>query len=151
VDNKNARVSTAQDREKSLSQASIKPATAGLLLMYLKKFGLQQYHKKLCAEEMSNRPEILLGLRADEVEALFDRIKVFPGHRVKFRSMLDVMREEASRGILRGRSNTALTAAEFRSISPPTIPNRLSIDNMHQRRASIETPSDIDLDEFVFP
>jgi transposase-like protein len=81
-------------------------------------------------------------MKPREVDELYDRIKIFPGHRVKFQSMLDLMKEELLTILLRGRSNTAI--ADVRSISPPST--KSISKRTRQRNRSIEA-----MDEFVFP
>lgn len=82
------------------------------LLTLLKKYNLQSYYKVLADKGFDQNLKNLVYLSDQETEQLLDSIKFFPGHRVKFESILALLRKLQVKDTPKARSSSTRSSSK---------------------------------------
>lgn len=82
------------------------------LLTLLKKYNMQSYYKVLADKGFDQNLKNLVYLSDQETEQLLDSIKFFPGHRIKFESILSLLKKLQVKDTPKARSSSTRSSSK---------------------------------------
>lgn len=125
------------------------------LLLLLKKYSLQAYHKPLAEKGFDQNLRLLVSMSDQELEELLDSIKFFPGHRSKFVGVLNLLKKLSVKDTPRRRSSSTRSHSKEKQKRPGSCKTKVSSDRSNLRKmlefqeSDYKNQSDTDRSEYT--